>query len=274
MICTEILSPTLTSIVDPLHLEYIQRLVEKDIVSLADVLVALLRTSSARSTASTSPSSSSEGSGAGGNGNREALETDLFLVLATVMRTRKPKSPDLIWAAIQALSDWMEAVMAASGTGMLDDNNVEAVDMPGSGKGRREALAELVIALGGNEDVGRVLGEGGRKERRLTFQTSLSLFTQYIQVQNSELAARMESLFRQNQSPRQGRAGTGRGGDGGMMMGLGDSGDGVGGPAVWARGGLFVWLNALVRVVWKCTYRGGRELTAYEIPAVGWTAAG
>lgn len=143
--------------------------------------------------------------------------------------------------------------MTASGTGMLDDANVEAVDVPGSGKSRREALAELVIALGENEDVGRVLGEGGRKERRLTFQTSLSLFTQYIQVQNSGLAARMESLFRQNQSPRQGRAGAGRAGDGGMMMGLGDGGDGVGGPVVWARGGLFVWLNALVRVAWKHT---------------------
>lgn len=251
-ICTEILSPTLTNIVDPLHLQYVQRLVEKDIVSLADVLVALLRTSSARSAASTSPTANMEG-GAGGNGNREALETDLFLVLAIVLRTRKPKSPDLIWAAVQALSDWMEAIMAASGTGMLDDTSVEAADMPGSGKGRREALAEVVIALGGNEDVGRVLGEGGRKERRLTFQTSLSLFTQYIQAQNSGLAARMESLFRQNQSPRQGRAGTGRAGDGGMMMGLGDGGDGAGGPIVWARGGLFVWLNALVRIVWRRT---------------------
>lgn len=229
-----------------------QRLVEKDIVSLADVLVALLRTSSARSIASTSPAANLEG-----GGNREALETDLFLVLATVLRTRKPKSPDLIWAAIQALSDWMEAIMAASGTGMLDDTNAEAVDIPGSRKGRREALAEVVIALGGNEDVGRVLGEGGRRERRLTFQTSLSLFTQYIQVQNSGLAARMESLFRQNQSPRQGRAGTGGAGDGGMMMGMGDGGDGAGGPIVWARGGLFVWLNALVRVVWRLTHCEG-----------------
>lgn len=154
----------------------------------------------------------------------------------------------------------MEAVTAASGTGILDDASGEATDMPESGKARREALAEVVIALGGNEDVGRVLGEGGRKERRLTFQTSLSMFTQYIQVQNSGLAAKMESLFRQNQSPRQGRAGAGRAGDGGMMMGLGDGGgDGAGGPVIWARGGLFVWLNALVRVVMEQVLTLGRR---------------
>lgn len=256
-ICAEILSPSLTSIVDPLHLQYIQRLIEKDIVSLGDVLVALLRTSSVRSSAPTSPDG-------GAGGNREALEQDIFLVLATVLRARKPKSADSVWAAVQALSDWMEAVMAAS-AGMLDDTGTgeHAVDsvtgMPstgGEGKGRREALAEVVIALGGNEDVGRILGEGGRKERRLVFQTSLSLFTQYIQVQNQALASRMESLFRQNQSPRQNKSGA-RGGkgaasetiDGMMGLGLGDGGDGVGGPVVWARGGLFVWLNALVRSI-------------------------
>ncbi|KAI5840823.1 mediator complex, subunit Med5 [Morchella snyderi] len=251
-ICTEILSPQLTAIVDPLHLQYVQRLVEKDIVSLADILLALLRTSPARSTASTSPDTTISG------GNREVLETDLFLVLATVLGTKKPKSSDSVWSVVQVLSDWMEAVMAVSGTGMmLDDagtgDNVEG--MPGSGsegKARREALAELVIALGVNADAGRILGEGGRKERRLMFQTSLSLFTQYIQAQNPSLAQRMESLFRQNQSPRQNRSG-GRAGKNpagneidGMMMGMGDGGDGAGGPVVWSRGGLFVWLNALL----------------------------
>jgi mediator of RNA polymerase II transcription subunit 5 len=234
----------------------VQRLVEKDIVSLPDVLVALLRTSPARSATSISPAIGDAGAN-GANPNREALEEDLFLVLASVAREYKPKSNDFVWAAIQALGDWMEAVMAASGSGILDEPAAGEVPGMSSGKGRREALAEFVIALGGNEDVRRILGEGGRKERRLMFQTSLSLFTQFIQVQNSALATRMESLFRQQreqQSPQQNRNG-GRSTKGsetidGMMMGLGDgAGAGVDEePVVWARGGLFVWLNGLVSV--------------------------
>lgn len=136
--------------------------------------------------------------------------------------------------------------MAVSG-GMLDEAG-EVPDIPGAGaegKGRREALAEVVVALGGNEDVGRVLGEGGRREKRLVFMTNLSLFVQFIQVQNPGLAARIEGLLRRDQSPRQGRA-AGRGGDAMMMLGDGGDGGDAGGPVVWARGGLFVWLNALV----------------------------
>jgi len=237
-------------------LEYIQRLVEKDIVSLPDVLVALLRTSSVRSAVSTS-ASSGHAAVSGGNGmntNREALEEDIFTVLATVVREYRPKSNDFVWAAIQALGDWMEVVMAVSGAGMLDEPGDDVSGMTGSmsvGKGRLEALAELAIAIGGNEDVRRILGEGGRKERKLMFQTSLSLFMQYIQVQNPALAARMDALFRHQQSqqsPRQNRnQGNTKGAEtiDGMMMGIGDGADNDG-PVVWARGGLFVWLNGLV----------------------------
>ncbi|KAG0136656.1 mediator complex, subunit Med5 [Tuber indicum] len=254
-ICPILLSPSVSSRVDPLHLEYIQCLVEKDIVSLPDVLVALLCTSSARPAVSTS-SSSGHGATGGGNGmntNREALEEDIFTVLATVVREHKPRSNDFVWATIQALSDWMEAVMAASGAGMLDEPGDDVSGMTGSmdvGKGRLEALAELTIAIGGNEDVRRILGEGGRKERKLMFQTSFSLFMQYIQVQNPTLAARMDALFRHQQSqqsPQQNRNQRSTKGAetiDGMMMGMGDGADNE--PVVWARGGLFVWLNGLL----------------------------
>ncbi|PUU79277.1 mediator complex, subunit Med5 [Tuber borchii] len=255
-ICPIILSPTVSSRVDPLHLEYIQRLVEKDTVSLPDVLVALLRTSSARSAVSTS-ASLGHGATSGENGmstNREALEEDIFTVLATVVREYRPKSNDFVWAAIQALSDWMEVVMAVSGAGMLDEPGDDVSGMAGTmnvGKGRLEALAELTIAIGGNEDVRRILGEGGRKERKSVFQTSLSLFMQYTQVQNPALAARMDALFRHQpsqQSPQQNRnLRNTKGAEtiDGMMMGIGDGTDNDG-PIVWARGGLFVWLNGLL----------------------------
>ncbi|CUS14724.1 unnamed protein product, partial [Tuber aestivum] len=251
-ICPIILSPTISSRVDPLHLEYIQRLLEKDIVSLPDVLVALLRTSSARSAVPTS-SSSGHGSTVGGigmNANREALEEDIFTVLVTVLREYKPRSNDFVWATIQALSDWMEAVVAISGEGMLDEPGDDVAGSMDVGKGRLEALVELTIAIGNNEDVRRILVEGGRKERRLMFQTSLSLFMQYIQVQNPALAARMEGLIRHQQSqqsPQQNRNSRNAKGaetiDG--MMGIGDGADNDG-PVICSRGGLFVWLNGLL----------------------------
>ncbi|KAL7269677.1 mediator complex subunit [Rhizina undulata] len=261
-LCAELISPSLSSIVDPLHLQYIQRLAETDIVSIPDVLIALLRTSPSRAATSTSPAAHNSNDDTVESGSiREMLEQDILLVLANVAQTQKKlRSADTIWTAIKALSDWMEAVMAASGTSMLDESGGGGIansSMGNEGKGRREALAELIIALGNNEDVLRILGEGGRKERKLMFQTSLSLFTQYIQVQNQPLGSRLESLFRQQQnqqSPQQGRGGPGRNGKGagsgdetidGMMMGLGD-GDVAVGPVVWGRGAIFVWINGLL----------------------------
>lgn len=254
-ICAEILSPLVSARVDSLHLEYVQRLVEKDIVSLPDVLVALLRTSPARSGAPADSTGTASGTvvgadGPSGDAYREVFEEGIFIVLSSAVREYKPKSHDSVWASIQGLSDWMEALMAASGTGMLDepggDDTVMLHGPADEGRNRREALAELIIAIGGNEDVRRILAEGARKEKRLVFQTSLSMFTQCIQVRNPGLSARMEGLFRPQQNQRGGGGSRGTKGtetiDG--MMGLGDATDD--GPMVWARGGLFVWLNGLV----------------------------
>jgi len=178
--------------------------------------------------------------------------------MALVLRSqKKPRSSESVWAAVQAMSDWMEAVMAASGAGLLSsgDGGVEGIaeatmaqDL--ASKLRLEALGELIIALGANEQAVKVLSEGSRKEKKLAFRTSLSLFTQYIQVQNPPLANKLEEMRQQyqSQSPKQQRSVL-KGGPGetidGMMMGLG--GDAVDfGPVVWTRAHLFIWLDSLV----------------------------
>jgi hypothetical protein len=115
------------------HLRYIGRLVERDLVSLAHVLAALLKSSAVKS-------SFHELSG------REPLEQDVFLVLAHVLRTHRPWSSESVWTAVAAVSEWMEAVMA----GMLGGEEAEAPV-----KLRSEALADLVIALGTNEFVAK-----------------------------------------------------------------------------------------------------------------------
>ncbi|KAA8894440.1 mediator complex, subunit Med5 [Sphaerosporella brunnea] len=241
-ICDTILEPTLTTNApDPLHLQYVARLVERDLVCLANVLGALLKSSAAK--ASTSPSDSFHDLS-----GREPLEQDVFLVLAGILRTHKPRSSDSVWTAVEAMSDWMEALMAVSGAGMLGEGGAEglaeaAMVAEPSAKLRIEALAEMVIALGANEQAAKILGEAGRKEKKLTFRSSLSLFTQYVQVQNPPLASRLEELGRlyQSPSPRQQK-----GGDAidGMMLGLEEGADL--GPVVWTRAHLFVWLDSLL----------------------------
>ena len=176
---------------------------------------------------------------------REALEQDVLYILARVVRSNPPRSSESVWTAIQALSDWMEAVMAASGTGILagevDHENTMSLD---SARGRMEALAELVIAVGANERASKILNETGKREKKLSFQSSLSGFGPLIQMHNTELAQKLETLKRSHQSPRQSRNLKGSDGMDGMMIGLDDGQPVI--PMVWSRYHLFVWLNGLV----------------------------
>ncbi|KAI5810438.1 mediator complex, subunit Med5 [Pyronema omphalodes] len=246
-ISANILDPIL-GFYDPLHVEYIGRLVERDVVSVANILVALLKTSAVKGhRSSTAPDSSmpfhSESEGTHG---RVVLEQNLFLRLAHVLNTQKARSAENVWAAVQAMCEWMEAVMAVLGDGG-DDGIPEAMDMPS--KFRLEALGQLVIALGTNESAMKVMSEPGRKDKKLNFQSSLSLFTQYVQVQNPELGHKLEVLRHQyrSQSPRQQRQGLKDSSNeiDGMVMGLG--GDSVEIVTVMEnRAHLFIWLESLL----------------------------
>lgn len=196
---------------------------------------------------STAPESSipfhSESEGTHG---RVVLEQNLFLRLAHVLNTQKARSAENVWAAVQAMCEWMEAVMAILGDGG-DDGIPEAMDTPT--KFRLEALGQLVIALGTNESAMKVMSEPGRKDKKLNFQSSLSLFTQYVQVQNPELGHKLESLRQQyrSQSPKQQRQGLKDSSNeiDGMVMGLGgDSAELV--TVMENRAHLFIWLESLV----------------------------
>jgi len=258
-IALAIIEPALTANVsDPLHLQFVSRLVERDIVSLASVLAALLQTSAVTSLAASAPLEA-------GPCGREVLEQDVFLVLALLLRSqKKPRSAENVWDAVQAMSDWMEAVMAASGAGILSgsDGGVEgiaeaAMAQDPASRLRLEALGELIIALGSNEHAAKILSERAGKEKKLAFQTSLSLFTQYILVQNPPLAGKLEEMRQQyrSQSPKQ-QSGGGPGETiDGMVMGLGGDVADVG-PVAWTRAHLFVWLDSLVGALPLCRGRG------------------
>lgn len=194
---------------------------------------------------------------------RESLEQDVFLVLANVVRNQAPRSSESVWTAIQALSDWMEAVMAASGTGMLAENGNDHA-MTDSARGRLQALGELVVALGANPGASKILGETGRKEKKLSFQSSLSLFSPYIQMQNPELAQRLEALKRSQQSPRQSRNMKGGEGIDEMIMDLDAVQPDI--PMVHSRYHLFVWLNGLVIVSAIEPDHASLTLAAFTIP--------
>ena len=259
-----LLEPALTSNApDPVHLQYIGRLVEKDTLSLANILDALLKFSPARPNA---PAPAPDGpfalSGDDLRG-REMLEQDLFLVLEGVVYAHKPHSSDRVWAAVQAVNEWMEAVLAVSGVGMLGDMGdglAEAMDVPA--KGRLRALGRLVFVLGMDEQVAKVLGEATKNEKKLAFLNHLAQFAQHVQMHDLELGNNLGQLrqrYHIQQSPKSQRRGlksdAAAGDMAGILMGLGGDGDGMALPE-GTRAHLFVWLEGLVRFHDELVIRG------------------
>lgn len=70
---------------------------------------------------------------------REDVEAGVLLMLAGTVRFQKPKNPESIWTAIAAAGKWME---------ILVDNTRSSTS--------KEAVADVIIALGQNEGVMKV----------------------------------------------------------------------------------------------------------------------
>lgn len=212
------------------------------------MLSELLKTSALKPSI-TSPATVPDNGGL--SGGREALEADVMLVITKVINSKKPRSSESVWTSLQSLSDWMEAVMASPDSHMMSETTEAAMPLPTHVRGRLEALGELVIAFTSQEDVARILGDtGAKKDRRLAFQASLSLYVQFVQIYNVHLGMKLEGLRQQQQQAMQSqRHGSGKEvlGKGAeidrMMMGLGDE---AAVPVVWTRAHLYVWLSSLL----------------------------
>lgn len=211
-------------------------------MSAAQVLNELLKTSGLKQF--TSPGAHNSFAGI----RREPLEQDVFLVLARVVQSKKPRSPESVWTMLQSLSDWMEAVISASEAQMLGDGGDPTINVHVNVRGRVEALGELVVAFGMQPDVTKTLGQAGKKDRKLAFLASLSGYVQCVQVFGlMNLSPRLEMLRQQQQQPSPrasrnlSRNGAAEAIDG-MVMGLGESSV----PLAWTRGHMYVWLSSLV----------------------------
>ena len=124
---------------DPLQLRYIQKLVETNFLSISEVLIALSKSSNAIFLPAATAFSNTEEEIHEARTSRELVEAGVILVLAGAARFQKPKSPEYIWTTLAAVSQWMDLSMGST-------RSMKS----------REGVAELVIALGQNEDVIKV----------------------------------------------------------------------------------------------------------------------
>ncbi|KAF8418600.1 mediator complex subunit Med5-domain-containing protein [Tirmania nivea] len=189
-IAAELVSPSVSAISDPLQLQYIQRLVETNFLSLGEVLYAVAKSSTELFSPTAASPYSSDDELHEARRMREDVEAGMLLMLAGTVRFQKPKNPESIWTAIAAAGKWMEILM----------NNTRS-------RISKEALAEVIIALGQNEGVMKVwtglIGAPPSRDLRGPFVAALGQFTQLLLAESPLLSSRLEGLFQYQRSPGQ-----------------------------------------------------------------------
>ncbi|KAF8431025.1 hypothetical protein BGX38DRAFT_1277453 [Terfezia claveryi] len=216
-IAAELVSPSISPISDPLQLQYIQRLIETNFLSLGEVLYAVAKSS-----------------------------TDLFSPTATstfssddeLHEARRMRRMWRLGYCLSAAGKWMEILM----------DNTRSITS-------KEGVAEVIIALGQNEEVVKVwtglIGAPPSRDLRGPFAVALGQFIQMLSMESPLISSRLEGLFQYQRSPGQQHHGgksdalglvVGGGTDSvAGMMGLGDASS-----RVRARSSGVVFIDSLV----------------------------
>jgi len=254
-IAAELVSPSISAISDPLQLQYIQRLIETNFLSLGEVLYAVATSSTELFSPTATSLYSSDDELLEARRMREDVEAGMLLMLAGTVGFQKPKNPESIWTAIAAAGKWMEILM---------DNT--------RGSPSKEGVREVIIALGQNEEVMKVwtglIGAPPSRgawsflrcrvhvftdtalDLRGPFAAALGQFTQLLSAESPLISSRLEGLFQYQRSP--GQQHYGKADALGLVAGAGtDSVAGVMGLAdasskVWARSSGVVFIDSLV----------------------------
>ncbi|KAI5780236.1 mediator complex subunit Med5-domain-containing protein, partial [Peziza echinospora] len=258
-IARELVSPQLSRIMDPLQLQYIQRLVETNFLALGEVLIATLRP------LGDEEADGEEGEGgeeAAGDPARETVEAAILLMLANTIRFQKPKNPENIWTALAAMGRWM---VECTPQPAVTAGNKHSAAMRNRKKRKRrgvqcrEAVAEVVAALGLNFGVQKVwagmIGGGAKShDVRAAFTEALEAFRRALREEGSMVAGRLDGIFLyQRPGGATGadvnvRGGTSGGGDNSSMnaSGNGDLNGKDPSPTVWARSSGVIWISSLL----------------------------
>lgn len=218
--------PTPQLSVDPRYLLYIQRLVSGTIVPLSSFLTALLATDVQQNVLA----------GALPDVIREPVDTAILtaLVLVTQGLTGYPSPRDGPGPLVILLGKWMDLVLAAGEGDGLDGLGLGGGVM---GAAKKAVIAELVLAIGENQHLNGWLktNEIG-KDRKAHFETTLPMFAQVFQTINPQLTVRLDALL-----PKKGDV------NGNSLLGVGIGLDGLPDGGTPSRGGLYVFINSLVR---------------------------
>lgn len=206
-IAAELVSPSISPISDPLQLQYIQRLIETNFLSLGEVLYAVAKSSTDLFSPTATSIFSSDDELHEARRMREDVEAGILLMLAGTVRFQKPKNPESIWTAIAAAGKWMEILM----------DNTRSITS-------KEGVAEVIIALGQNEEVMKVwtglIGAPPSRDLRGPFAVALGQFIQLLSMESPLISSRLEGLFQYQRSPGQQHHG-GRADALGLVMGGG-----------------------------------------------------
>lgn len=230
-VASQLLSPSSRiSHPDPLHMSYIQALVEKNHVPLPAVLGALLSLERAAA-----------------NPNTTTFVETALLVLGRAIQPAMSKREN-IWPTITALGDWMQFLVE------VKDADLALAGAPGGRRAQIDGVFELLLHLGGLPEVSRIYHSGSAKEKQSAFRQTLSAYASYMTelYHNQDLATQLESLYRATDEAagrKDGRQPSSAGLLDDMLMGDGNTDhDGVGDQIVLlARGGIYTWVNSMVR---------------------------
>ncbi|KAF3934738.1 hypothetical protein ABW20_dc0107052 [Dactylellina cionopaga] len=244
--------PTPQLSVDPRYLLYIQRLVSANIVPLSSFLNALWQSDRVQQ--------NNVLHGAVGDVaaalSRESVDTAVLTSLVLVVQTphvsgnsngaaSAPRETPS--ALIDALSKWMDAVIAANdGDGLghaLNEHGLDGLGLAGGimSPQKKAVIGELVLAVGENQTLNGFLKTSHEisKDKRANFENTLPMFAQVFQALNPQLAVRLDTLL-----PKKADAGAGNG-----LLGIGMGLDAMGGDGdVPSRGGLYIFINSLLFV--------------------------
>ncbi|KAK6334336.1 mediator complex subunit, variant 2 [Orbilia blumenaviensis] len=187
--------------------------------------------------------------------SREAVDTAVLTSLVLVVQSLQGSSGggagnaaprETPAALIDALSKWMDAVIAANDGGGLDALG-HGLDGLGLGTGimgpqKKAIIGELVVAVGENQTLNGFLKTSHEisKDKRANFETTLPMFAQGFQALNPQLAMRLDALV-PKKADGPGGSGTGNG-----LLGMGMGLDAIGEAGQPSRGGLYVFINALL----------------------------
>ncbi|KAI9831464.1 MAG: hypothetical protein M1819_005063 [Sarea resinae] len=236
---------------DPLVFSYAERLLALDRIGVVEILLSLLKTSRLHCSNDSTTSAADGSDNSPKLYNCSELEELLLYRVGKLFTTgQKPKGDREAWAVLNAVSQWMSAMVAASARDeIVQDIDGTAKHLEPETVALSGALGTLVLAVAENMRMVNILSSSpsaSPKGIRQAFAHSLALFTPILSQSSLPIANRLETL-RKQYGLVDGNSDKALDGnivvDGLHIQGVDSVLDG---PVILSRAGLYILLNTLL----------------------------